>query len=114
MSFNKTPLHVQPFIISLMPGDIEIIPIDPQFALAAASTPVASLVDDETGVVADIQPTVEDGDAVTPDLVFTDARNAQIVTVTGPPAGLYSLRVQFLGATGRRWSIKLGVHSQAW
>jgi hypothetical protein len=107
VSFSKTALHVFPYTVPLAPGDIEPIPIDPQFPITG--TPTATLIDDETGVPAAIVPTVTLGSTITGSGEYPEDRPQVICTVTGPPVGLYALRVRFVGQTGRQWSILLAV-----
>jgi hypothetical protein len=109
MSFSKTPLHVFPYSVPLAPGDIEPIPIDPQFPITG--TPTATLIDSGTGIAVTPAPAVSLGDTITGSGAYPEDRPEVICTVTGPPVGLYALRVTFVGQTGRIWSILLAIPS---
>jgi hypothetical protein len=107
MSFNITPLHVFPYSIPLAPGDIEPIRIDPQYPIVG--TPIATLRD-TTGALITPPPVVTIGETIAGSGSFPDARPEVICTLAAPLAiGLYSLRIRFVGTSGREWSIRLAI-----
>lgn len=96
--FNKTGVHIYPYLLDMSPGDIEPVAIDPETTIEDVT---ASIISTDTGA------------AVTPSPSIDTIAGIAIVTVASPPTtGMYSLRVQFTGtgvSAGRVWSIILAI-----
>lgn len=97
--FNKTGVHVFPYLIDMAPGNVEPVPINPQLTIDGA--PTATLIDYDTEEAVETQPTA----GLSGDIA--------VVTVTAPETpGMYALDITFTGAgesVGRIWSIRLAV-----